>query len=145
MLNEYLSKFKLRMHFSEAEVSHFLLPRNNVIYSYVVKDANKEITDFFSFYNLPSSVLKHEEHKILNVAYSYYNFSKSGKYKELTWNALILAKKNNFDVFNMLDLQDNKPFLKELRFGQGDGHLHYYLYNWRFKNINPEEVGMVLV
>lgn len=133
------------MHFSEGEVSHFLLPRNNVIYSYVVKDSKKNITDFFSFYNLPSSILKHEEHKTLNVAYSYYNFSKEERYQELTWNALIFAKKNNFDVYNMLDLQDNKPFLKELRFGQGDGHLHYYLYNWRFKNIKPEDVGMVLV
>lgn len=90
MLNEYLAKFKLYMHFSEEEVEHFLLPRNKVIYSYVVKDAEKkEITDFFSFYNLPSSILKHEKYNTLWVAYSYYSFSKTGRYDELTKNALI--------------------------------------------------------
>lgn len=146
MLNEYLSKFKLYMQFSESEVTHFLIPRTKVIYSYVVRNKEtNEITDFFSFYNLPSSVLKHEKYDTLWIAYSYYNFSSTGRYEELTKNALIQAKQQNFDVFNILDLQDNKPYLKDLKFGHGDGHLHYYLYNWRFRDIQPNEVGMVLV
>jgi len=104
MLNDYLQKFKLWMHFSEEEVEHFLLPRNKVIYSYVIKDSEKKITDFFSFYNLPSSILKHPDYDTLNVAYSYYSFSKTERYQELTRNALIKAKQNDFDVFNILDL-----------------------------------------
>ncbi|MES1914590.1 MAG: hypothetical protein MHM6MM_006642 [Cercozoa sp. M6MM] len=35
LLNEHLSNFKLRTIFSEEEVSHWLLPRRNVVYSYV--------------------------------------------------------------------------------------------------------------
>ena len=51
-----------------------MIPREWVIESYVVEDPKeKKITDFISFYSLPSSVLKHPNHKILNVAYSYYN------------------------------------------------------------------------
>ena len=72
MLNNYLSQFKLHISFTEDEVAHFLLPQEWVIESYVVDDGNNKITDFISFYSLPSSVLKHAEHKILNVAYSYY-------------------------------------------------------------------------
>lgn len=37
----------------------------------------------------------------------------------------------NFDVFNALTLQDNPFFLEQLKFGAGDGQLHYYLYNYR--------------
>lgn len=36
-----------------------------------------------------------------------------------------------FDVFNALTLHDNPLFLEQLKFGAGDGQLHYYLYNWR--------------
>ena len=36
----------------------------------------------------------------------------------------------NMDVFNALDVMDNGTFLKDLKFGNGDGNLQYYLYNW---------------
>ena len=38
MLNEYLSDVKIHILFTEAEVAHFMLPRENVIYSYVCED-----------------------------------------------------------------------------------------------------------
>ena len=50
---------------------------------------------------------------------------------DLLNDALILSKRLNFDVFNALDVLENDAFLKELKFGIGDGHLQYYLYNWR--------------
>ena len=72
-----MSKFPLHLEFSPEEVAHFILPRENVIDAYVVGDkATKEITDFISFYTLPSSVLKHVEHRLLKAAYSYYNVAK---------------------------------------------------------------------
>lgn len=58
---------------------------------------------------------------------------------------LVRAKALNFDVFNALDVMDNKAFLSDLKFGIGDGELHYYLYNWRIKDIVPEDLGIVLV
>jgi len=46
--------------FEESEIEHFMLPRKDVIYSYVVENPEtKELTDFISFYSLPSSILKH--------------------------------------------------------------------------------------
>jgi len=47
------------------------------------------------------------------------------------YDALILAKKNKFDVFNALTLLDNALFLEQQKFGAGDGQLHYYLYNYK--------------
>lgn len=46
-------------------------------------------------------------------------------------DALILAKRARFDVFNALTLMDNALFLEQQKFGAGDGQLHYYLFNYR--------------
>jgi glycylpeptide N-tetradecanoyltransferase len=50
-------------------------------------------------------------------------------------------------VFNALDVMENDPeVLKELRFGIGDGHLQFYVYNWRVNAaLAPAQVGLVLL
>ena len=45
-----------------------------------------------------------------------------------------------FDVFNALDLMDNKDFLEKLKFGVGDGFLQYYLYNWKCPHMDTNQV-----
>lgn len=54
-------------------------------------------------------------------------------------DALIIAKLKGFDVFNALDLMENKTFLEKLKFGIGDGNLQYYLYNWRCPGTESEK------
>ena len=73
----------------------------------------------------------------MSVAYCYYNVANTVSMEELLRNALILAKNMKFDVFNALDILDNDGLLKELKFGVGDGNLHYYFYNWRVPEIKP--------
>lgn len=51
-------------------------------------------------------------------------------------DALILAKKEKFDVFNALSLMDNPLFLEKQKFGPGTNQLHFYLYNYRAKPIS---------
>ena len=60
-------------------------------------------------------------------------------------DALILACRHEFDVFNALDIFQNESFLKELKFGIGDGRLQYYIYNWRTAEVEPQQVGLVLL
>eukprot|EP00350_Pseudokeronopsis_sp_OXSARD2_P010766 CAMPEP_0170546070 /NCGR_PEP_ID=MMETSP0211-20121228/4432_1 /TAXON_ID=311385 /ORGANISM="Pseudokeronopsis sp., Strain OXSARD2" /LENGTH=334 /DNA_ID=CAMNT_0010850323 /DNA_START=273 /DNA_END=1276 /DNA_ORIENTATION=+ len=92
LLVEYLSKFPLHIEFSKEEVDHFILTRDGVIDSFVVEDKDGAITDFISFYNLPSSILKHVEHRTLKAAYSFYNVPKKHTLVELMKDALVLAK-----------------------------------------------------
>lgn len=73
----------------------------------MVEGENKEITDLVSFYSLPSSVLKHETHKLLNVAYAYYNVPGKHSLQDLMRDALILAKNKGYDVFNALNIHEN--------------------------------------
>ncbi len=114
--------------------------------SYVVEDS-KTITDFFSFYSLPSSILKHETHKMLRVAYSYYNVSTTNRFKQGIEDMLVVARDLGYDVYNALDVMENNQFLEPLKFGVGDGHLHYYVYNWRIGGgeLQPHDLGIVLV
>ena len=146
LLNQYLTKFDVHLHFSEEEVAHFILPREGVVDAYVVENPQThEVTDFLSFYHLPSSILKHPVHKLLNVAYCYYNVANSVPMEELVKNALIIAKQKDFDVFNALDIMENEAILKELKFVVGDCNLHYYFYNWRVPELKPNDIGIVLV
>jgi len=143
LVSDYLPKFLLYPEFSFEEFAHYFTPRDKVIYSYVI-ETDGEATDFISFYSLPSTVVNHSVHKNINAAYSYYNVAKTIPLNDLIKEALICACNEGFDVFNALDLMENKSFLQEQKFGIGDGNLQYYLYNWKCPEMQPEEVGLVL-
>jgi len=134
------------------------LPQDGIVYTIVIESpGEKKITDFLSFYNLPSQILKQEGHKhtFMNVAYLYYyGTSGSNTLTELMKYALLFSKDLSpdgirFDVFNCLNIMQNQEFLAELNFGVGDGILHYYMYNYVLKDQNgflhPHELGTVLV
>lgn len=143
LLSEHLIKYKLHVVFTPEEVAHWLLPREGVINSYVVTNGEDTITDFCSFYHLPSTILGQDE--TLRAAYSFYNVATSVDLEELMRDALILAKQTDADVFNALDLMQNQKFLSELKFGMGDGNLQYYLYNWACPPLESPDIGIVLL
>uniref|UniRef100_H2YR95 Glycylpeptide N-tetradecanoyltransferase n=1 Tax=Ciona savignyi TaxID=51511 RepID=H2YR95_CIOSA len=144
LMANYLAKFNLSPVFTEEEFSHFFLPRKDIVESYVVTNQQGEVTDMASFFILSSSIMHHPDHQMLYAAYSFYNVAVAHTQKELMKDMLIFAKKLGFDVFNALDLMDNHSFLKDLKFGMGDGNLHYYLYNYKCPDIPENNVGLVL-
>eukprot|EP01112_Ceratiomyxa_fruticulosa_P014191 TRINITY_DN4045_c0_g1_i1.p1 TRINITY_DN4045_c0_g1~~TRINITY_DN4045_c0_g1_i1.p1 ORF type:complete len:442 (-),score=96.44 TRINITY_DN4045_c0_g1_i1:120-1445(-) len=146
LLSNYLSQFRFAATFTEEEFAHWFIPRAGVINSYVIENKEtKEITDLISFYSLPSTIINNPNYKTLKAAYSFYNVAKSVSWAALMEDALILAKQEDFDVFNCLNIMHNDSFTKELKFGEGDGYLQYYMYNWMTSEKKPEEVGVVLL
>ncbi|KAL9611877.1 MAG: hypothetical protein Q9167_003491 [Letrouitia subvulpina] len=147
LLGRYLKRFVLAPELTEDEVEYWLYhdersTAEQVIWSYVVEDPEShKITDFFSFYCLESSVINSPKHDNVRAAYMFYYATETAfadkekglkeRLNGLMTDALILAKRFNFDVFNALTLLDNPLFLEQLKFGPGDGQLHYYLYNYR--------------
>jgi len=102
------------------------------------------ITDFFSFYSLPSSIMKSPDHELLEAAYLFYYASDAAftisvdpdralqqRLEQLLGDMLIIANNAKFDVVNAMTLMDNTLILGNLKFGPGDGYLNFYLYNWR--------------
>lgn len=147
LLRNYLSQFVVAPDFDEDDVEHWLLPTENVVDSFLVESPEThEITDFCSFYTLPSTILGNPNYSTLKAAYSFYNVSTRTPLLQLINDMLILAKQRDYDVFNALDVMHNETFLKELKFGPGDGQLHYYVYNYRIRHaLKPSELGLVLL
>ncbi|KAG9964404.1 Glycylpeptide N-tetradecanoyltransferase, partial [Aureobasidium melanogenum] len=152
LLQRYMKRVKMAQEFNKEEVLHWFVDKEadpksskRVVWTYVVEDANKKITDFFSFYSLESSVIHNASHQsTIRAAYLFYYATESAFEKQndeddvlkarlnlLVKDALILAKQAKFDVFNALTLLDNPLFLSDQKFGPGDGQLHYYLFNYR--------------
>ncbi|KAL5039487.1 glycylpeptide N-tetradecanoyltransferase [Batrachochytrium dendrobatidis] len=151
LMSEYLSRFELFHDMTEEEIAHWILPVDKVMYSYVVyDDQKKKVTDFFSFYSLPSTVIGNPVHSHINAAYLFH-YAPMGMGEDpariqlLINDALILAKKAGFDVFNCLEFMDNHLFLEELKFGKGNGDLNFYLYNYRSRNIDNKKVALFMV
>uniref|UniRef100_A0A8C9GF87 Glycylpeptide N-tetradecanoyltransferase n=1 Tax=Piliocolobus tephrosceles TaxID=591936 RepID=A0A8C9GF87_9PRIM len=144
LLNNYLKQFKVHPVFSKDEISHWFLPIKNVIYTYI-NETNNIITDMISFYSLPSQILDNPKYNILHAAYSFYNVATTISFKNLMKDAIYLVKQNNFDVFNALEVMENKTIFSDLKFGEGDGSLKYYLYNWKCASCDPSKIGIVLL
>lgn len=152
----YMKRFDMVPVMKEEDIRHHLLsgrgegPITNgrregqVVWSFVYEDPTSgEVTDYFSFYTLPSTVMQaNEKHSQLDAAYLFYYASDVAlstsddsrlrkRLEELITDAMIVAVQAKFDVFNALTLMDNPLFLADLKFGSGDGLLNFYLYNWR--------------
>ncbi|DBB08722.1 hypothetical protein WJX82_007365 [Trebouxia sp. C0006] len=146
LLSTYLEKYSLIPIFTEEEVEHYLMPVEDVVDSYVVESAGGTITDLVSYYTLPSSIIGNDKYDSLKAAFMYYTVATETPLQDLMQDILTLATKKDHDVFNALDIFENTKFLKDLKFGEGDGNLRYYLYNWRVvKDLKPSEVGLVLL
>ncbi|RKP08604.1 myristoyl-CoA:protein N-myristoyltransferase [Thamnocephalis sphaerospora] len=157
LLNRYLERKEFAPIFSSAEeIVHWLLHRDGVVWSYVVETPDGKITDLVSFYAIPSTVINASKYKTINAAYQFYYassmaFEPNGeallgdRLRVLFKDALILARSERFDVWNCLDLMDNREIIDELRFGPGDGTLHYYLYNYKCHSVEADQVGLIML
>ncbi|KAA8497915.1 Glycylpeptide N-tetradecanoyltransferase 2 [Porphyridium purpureum] len=146
LINRQSEKFQLRIEWSVAEFRHWHLERAGVVYCYVVENPDShQITDVISFYVIPSTVIRHDKHKTLDAAYLWNYGTEKTALTELMRDMLVVASKIKIDVFNALNMKQNESFFKELRFNAGDGILHYYVYNWKTRPIEPHENALVML
>eukprot|EP00796_Vickermania_ingenoplastis_P013398 gene13398-9221_t len=144
LLAGYLLGFQVAPLFNEEEVAHFFLPRESVVSTYVV-DNNGEITDFFSYYSIPSALIANAKYSHINAAYVHYYAHTRTPLKQLMSDLLIIASENGFDVCNIVEIMEGSTFTKDLKFHIGDGSLRYYFYNWAYPIIKPHKVGLVML
>ncbi|CAF1444955.1 unnamed protein product [Adineta ricciae] len=144
LLTQYLTKFDLAPVFSLEEFEYLCKNRPTVVSAFVVENDQGEITDFISYYHLPSTIMNHPQYKILNSCYMYYYAASRTPLIDLVNDCLVQAHNSDFDVLNALDIMDNKEFMEKLKFGSGDGNIQYYLYNWKCPLIPAEKVAVVL-
>ena len=146
LIEKNRNKYKIYEVFSKEEIKHLILPKNNIIYTYVLEDQNKKITDFCSFYGLSRTLLSNNsKYKKINFAYSLINYNSSISMKELIKSAIILSKQNNFDAYFCIDYQEYSDNFKELLFMKKIGKLKYYFYNFVCPDTPINDVSLVFV
>jgi glycylpeptide N-tetradecanoyltransferase len=87
-----------------------------------------QITDFFSFYSLPSTVINSTKYPVLEAAYLFYYASDVAfqdgadedrrlkkRLEAMIGDALAVANEAKFDVLNALTLMDNVSVLHDLK------------------------------
>jgi glycylpeptide N-tetradecanoyltransferase len=112
LLRRYLERMDMAQVFDKTEFEHWMCPKEKpkeqVVWSYVVEDPEtKKITDYFSFYNLESTVIGNKKHDTIKAAYLFYYASETAFEDEsklkprlnlLMKDALILSKKVCDDI-----------------------------------------------
>lgn len=146
LINNYLKKHtKLYQVLSEEDISYLLLPRENIVLSYVLKNNDHQITDFVSCYIGYSKVANHSVYKDLKSANLYYLVTHTLSQKEMINELFKILQKYNVDVFHSLDIM-NFDFMKNnSNFDVGNSKTKYYLYNWQCKSLDSSEIGIKLV
>jgi glycylpeptide N-tetradecanoyltransferase len=143
ILNTYLSGLKIYPIFNEQLCTHSFLNRSKIISSFVVEN-NGIVTDFGSYFHLPSTIYNHPIYSKLYAAYSFYNVVTTISLKTLFNNLLVSAKSEEIDVFNALNIMDNNSIFNSLYFKEGSGNLNYYIFGDLSDSVKPEEIGIVL-
>lgn len=115
LLQRYLKRMDMAQEFNKEEFEHWMFnqkdAKEQVVWAYVVEDpSTKKITDFFSFYNLESTVIGHKKHNLIKAAYLFYYATETAfsddksllkpRLNELIKDALILAKQVSCEKYD---------------------------------------------
>jgi hypothetical protein len=117
LLQRYLKRMDMAQEFTKEEFEHWMFnqkgAKEQVVWAYVVEDPNtKKITDFFSFYNLESTVIGHKKHSLIKAAYLFYYATEKAfsgdenslktRLNDLVKDALILAKQVSLGLYQSI-------------------------------------------
>lgn len=142
LLNKYLERYQCHPIFTKNEFIHKF--NNKFVTAYVLLDDNDNVLDFISYYKLPSKVIK-SKNKFIKTGYLYYYTSDIETVYRLLGDILIIAKNEGMDVFNALNIMEHGKILNDLKFQEGTGKLHYYMYNWKCQNISSSSVANIFI
>ena len=134
---EYCAKYRLCQTMNTEEFEHYFLPNNEMIFTYVITNAEGEIKDFIS---LHAFWTKRGEKN----AYLYYvSFITETLLELFMRNILFIMKSNGFDMIFANDVMGiSNVFSKKLDFKSLDEICNYYVFNYNTQTIDKNDCGM---
>ena len=113
---------------------------NDVVDSFVMMDDKDKILDFFSYYKLPSLVVKNDQ--LINAVYMYMYTTLNVTILSVFKSAILQAHNDMFDVLNCTDIMENSEILYDnfSRFKKGSGYLYYNFYNLTCPEMTPQQI-----
>jgi glycylpeptide N-tetradecanoyltransferase len=138
-LNSYMKKFNVKIFFTLDSARHFLLPKKNIVYSFIYKNENGDITDFISFYKNYYYCI--EQQKMLSIAVISYYFYESMTLTELITYVIDKLVNYGIDQLNFYNNLDNMnvDIVKYLT----DTNLELYMIgNTGLEGLHGNEIGI---
>lgn len=128
-LNKFMEKFDIRPYLTNESAYHFLVPKKNIVYSFVKKNTDGNITDFINVYK--NYLYCIEKKKIISVAKISFYFYESMTLTELITNLLDKLPSYGIDQLVFNDMADNSS-INITKFSTY-GNLYHFFYNVSIK------------
>ncbi|AGC02181.1 putative N-myristoyltransferase [Acanthamoeba polyphaga moumouvirus] len=138
-LNKFMEKLDIKPFFTDDSTKHFLLPKKNIVYTFVKYDKEDNVTDMISAYKMYYYCLEYK--KVISVAFLSFYFYETMNITDLVLLLLDKLKDYGFDqlifrnTFNNSEINITK-FLT-------CGELNYYLGNIHMKKINSRSISFL--
>ncbi|AHA45223.1 putative N-myristoyltransferase [Acanthamoeba polyphaga mimivirus] len=138
-LNIHLQHLSVRPYLTEDSVHHFILPKKNIVYTFVKRDSRGYVTDMVSVYKHYAYIL--ETGKIISNAQLSFYYNET---MDLTQLILLLLDKlinYGFDQLIFRNFYDNEK-INITRF-ETNGELNYYAGNISMPITCPNNMFMI--
>lgn len=135
-LNKFMEKFDVKPYFTNESVKHFLLPKKNIVYSFVNRNENGDVVDFVSVYKNYLYCL--EKNKIVSVAQLAFYFHETMNLTQLVLNLIDKLSTYNIDQLVFRNMSDNMS-INITKFSTRE-QLYYFFFNVSIKEINSSKL-----
>lgn len=135
-LNNYMEKFLFKPYFTNESAQHFLLPKKNIVYSFVNRNINNEVTDFISVYKFYYYCLEKDE--IVHVAQIAFYYNETMDLTQLV--TYLLDKLFLYHIDQLIfKTSANNMDINITRFSTYS-QLYYYFFNVATPAIDPNKI-----
>lgn len=145
LFNEYMDKYNYHPIYTIEEFTNLFF-NNEFVETYVYEDEDDttNIYDFASYYNGSMKILKGKHaDEIIKKGSLFYYTSVNNTVFSIISNLLKCAYKNGVDVFCALNIMEHGYILSDLYFERFDQDIHYYLYNYRVRDLSLKQIGLL--
>ena len=145
LLRETSSSFKFDIDFTPELVRHMFLPREDIVYSYVIPSTSGPKA-FFSFYIMNWNVIHDSRDMNIRAAYIWFHAEKGVELKSLIADLLNKAVNDaKADVANSVGITGIHDALIANKFEAGSKALKYYSYNYAIPDMEDFEMRYIFV
>ena len=135
-LNKFLEKFLIKPFFTAESAQHFLIPKKNILYSFVKRDENNQVTDFVNIYKNYVYCIK--KNKIISTANLGFYFHETMQITELIELLIDKLSKHGIDQLVFKNYSDN-ALIDITKFSTYNDY-YYYFYNMAIKETLNSQV-----
>ena len=135
-LNDKLKDLVIKPFLTNESTRHFLLPKNNIVYTFVIRNSEGDVTDMISVYK--HYILAIESHLMISNAQLSFYFNESRTLTQLVELLLDKLKNYGFDQLTYRDQFTNTDI--NITHYDTNGQLNYYAANISIPKTSPKDI-----